>query len=125
MTHSFPTRRSSDLPAFGHHAGPMKHGRGGHAVDDRTSAARVEAVRIMTSIRRKPAPIVARRRHRQIVERDAPGGRSTGRRHLDIDRSEEHTSELQSIMRISYTVFRLKKKTRYNRHNRIPQTYEV
>src|SRR3546814_4733071 len=27
------------------------------------------------------------------------------------DRSEEHTSELQSLMRISYAVFRLKKKT--------------
>src|SRR3546814_4717158 len=26
------------------------------------------------------------------------------------DRSEEHTSELQSLMRISYAVFRLKKK---------------
>src|SRR3546814_3958342 len=32
------------------------------------------------------------------------------------DRSEEHTSELQSLMRISYAVFCLKKKkkTRYN-----------
>src|SRR3546814_7646532 len=29
----------------------------------------------------------------------------------DQDRSEEHTSELQSIMRISYAVFCLKKKT--------------
>src|SRR3546814_944636 len=28
-----------------------------------------------------------------------------------LDRSEEHTSELQSIMRISYAVFCLKKKT--------------
>src|SRR3546814_1844491 len=28
----------------------------------------------------------------------------------DIDRSEEHTSELQSLMRISYAVFCLKKK---------------
>src|SRR3546814_2116962 len=28
-----------------------------------------------------------------------------------ILRSEEHTSELQSLMRISYAVFRLKKKT--------------
>src|SRR3546814_10140248 len=28
------------------------------------------------------------------------------------DRSEEHTSELQSLMRISYAVFSLKKKTR-------------
>src|SRR3546814_2191615 len=29
------------------------------------------------------------------------------------DRSEEHTSELQSLMRISYAVFCLKKKTHY------------
>src|SRR3546814_7382242 len=29
----------------------------------------------------------------------------------DQDRSEEHTSELQSLMRISYAVFCLKKKT--------------
>src|SRR3546814_2019904 len=29
-----------------------------------------------------------------------------------LDRSEEHTSELQSLMRISYAVFCLKKKTR-------------
>src|SRR3546814_2268025 len=32
-----------------------------------------------------------------------------------IDRSEEHTSELQSLMRISYAVFCLKKKTT-NKH---------
>src|SRR3546814_5331274 len=30
-------------------------------------------------------------------------------------RSEEHTSELQSLMRISYAVFRLKKKNSSNR----------
>src|SRR3546814_7151745 len=30
------------------------------------------------------------------------------------DRSEEHTSELQSLMRISYAVFCLKKKTNNN-----------
>src|SRR3546814_2078166 len=30
--------------------------------------------------------------------------------HADIVRSEEHTSELQSLMRISYAVFCLKKK---------------
>src|SRR3546814_8864667 len=34
-------------------------------------------------------------------------------------RSEEHTSELQSLMRISYAVFCLKKKTKHNiKHNR-------
>src|SRR3546814_9520203 len=31
-------------------------------------------------------------------------------------RSEEHTSELQSLMRISYAVFCLKKKTENNTH---------
>src|SRR3546814_2719538 len=32
------------------------------------------------------------------------------------ERSEEHTSELQSLMRISYAVFCLKKKNQYLRH---------
>src|SRR3546814_8637442 len=32
----------------------------------------------------------------------------------DSDRSEEHTSELQSLMRISYAVFCLKKKTQHH-----------
>src|SRR3546814_8575323 len=43
---------------------------------------------------------------------------------LDVMRSEEHTSELQSLMRISYAVFCLKKKKkttktrrRQTRHN--------
>src|SRR3546814_10320729 len=34
------------------------------------------------------------------------------------DRSEEHTSELQSLMRISYAVFCLKKKTNKTRTHR-------
>src|SRR3546814_9303052 len=38
-------------------------------------------------------------------------GRSFGGRN---SRSEEHTSELQSLMRISYAVFCLKKKKKYN-----------
>src|SRR3546814_3205994 len=33
-----------------------------------------------------------------------------------ISRSEEHTSELQSLMRISYAVFCLKKKTTATQH---------
>src|SRR3546814_3684727 len=42
-------------------------------------------------------------------------------------RSEEHTSELQSLMRISYAVFCLKKKKTYNKekqkkNNTKPQT---
>src|SRR3546814_6493853 len=38
-----------------------------------------------------------------------------------LGRSEEHTSELQSLMRISYAVFCLKKKKKYNR-NKINMT---
>src|SRR3546814_5834279 len=36
---------------------------------------------------------------------------------VDRVRSEEHTSELQSLMRISYAVFCLKKKTKQTTHN--------
>src|SRR3546814_7816545 len=47
----------------------------------------------------------------------------------DIRRSEEHTSELQSLMRISYAVFCLKKKKnkkiRYIRDNRSPNLSNV
>src|SRR3546814_1737761 len=35
----------------------------------------------------------------------------------DADKSEEHTSELQSLMRISYAVFCLKKKTTQHKDN--------
>src|SRR3546814_8076148 len=35
-------------------------------------------------------------------------------KNLPISRSEEHTSELQSLMRISYAVFCLKKKKNHN-----------
>src|SRR3546814_8406108 len=38
-------------------------------------------------------------------------------RHLAQFRSEEHTSELQSLMRSSYAVFCLTKKTINNKHN--------
>src|SRR3546814_3299266 len=38
-------------------------------------------------------------------------------RAFDRDRSEEHTSELQSLMRISYAVFCLKKKKKYTQYS--------
>src|SRR3546814_5499822 len=46
------------------------------------------------------------RKCRRQREADAP----TGARYQRTARSEEHTSELQSLMRISYAVFCLKKK---------------
>src|SRR3546814_7434815 len=62
-----------------------------------------------------------RRRHRgERIEQHAGEARAPERRlepartdemrELGADRSEEHTSELQSLMRISYAVFCLKKK---------------
>src|SRR3546814_10302364 len=48
-------------------------------------------------------------------EPDADRNVSASRRFMvnTADRSEEHTSELQSLMRISYAVFCLKKKTKH------------
>src|SRR3546814_4856218 len=45
---------------------------------------------------------------------DCRAGRGSDRRslHRNRPRSEEHTSELQSLMRISYAVFCLKKKNK-------------
>src|SRR3546814_5819946 len=40
---------------------------------------------------------------------------------LKTSRSEEHTSELQSLMRISYAVFCLKKKNNTRNHNKSQQ----
>src|SRR3546814_4492203 len=54
-------------------------------------------------------------RGRQYAEPRGDGGTAEARRAREIrgdhqERSEEHTSELQSLMRISYAVFCLKKK---------------
>src|SRR3546814_4779745 len=45
-----------------------------------------------------------------IREKQAAGALDTRLPTLDLPRSEEHTSELQSLMRTSYAVFCLKKK---------------
>src|SRR3546814_1633361 len=54
-----------------------------------------------------------------------PGGArpaSAGDRFVEPRRSEEHTSELQSLMRISYAVFCLKKKHSTIRAEHVPQS---
>src|SRR3546814_5143113 len=48
------------------------------------------------------------------VEHDELGVDRIAERFSRVGRSEEHTSELQSLMRISYAVFCLKKKTKKN-----------
>src|SRR3546814_10728698 len=54
-----------------------------------------------------------RDRHRR---RHLRGGARTLHADGQASRSEEHTSELQSLMRISYAVFCLKKKNNRNTH---------
>src|SRR3546814_2967615 len=44
---------------------------------------------------------------------------------LAAERSEEHTSELQSLMRISYAVFCLKKKKRNTKYNSSVTTIKI
>src|SRR3546814_1396644 len=67
--------------------------RGGHAARYLDAAQRCDRVRL--SVRRPGRRAHNPRAHRQTC----------------FHRSEEHTSELQSLMRISYAVFCLKKKT--------------
>src|SRR3546814_1551320 len=67
--------------------------------------ARVQGVSLEPGRQREPAHRYLRGRPRQ-VRADAPG-----RVAQDQERSEETTSELQSLMRLSYAVFCLTKKT--------------
>src|SRR3546814_9523682 len=110
MPHSFPTRRSSDLarPAPPRGDDPPAGRTGG---DIRQGSAREIAFLAKVAdqdsceVRVSPGG-----EHGDAV----PGGpeHETGQPLLkpEADRSEEHTSELQSLMRISYAVFCLKKK---------------
>src|SRR3546814_9735022 len=54
----------------------------------------------------------------QRLGNDALAGRTVTEKHHGNPRSEEHTSELQSIMRISYAVFCLKKKKKTRQKER-------
>src|SRR3546814_8974484 len=73
-------------------------------------------------------PRIVRRNLRQPRERPqhrrGVGGATAnagGDRQVLAERSEEHTSELQSLMRISYAVFCLKKKTKHTQSTPAPQ----
>src|SRR3546814_20418330 len=111
LTHSFPPRRSSDLPTvlfdlhrelggkmvpFAGYALPVQYPAGIMAEHQHTrEAATLFDVSHMGQLRLDGADRAA------TLEALVP---------VDVARSEEHTSELQSLMRISYAVFCLKKK---------------
>src|SRR3546814_4872662 len=59
------------------------------------------------------APTFVTIRPRSLLKRPVPPQRPGYAQASGSRRSEEHTSELQSLMRISYAVFCLKKKTYY------------
>src|SRR3546814_5093269 len=101
LTHSFPTRRSSVLREFQRRrdavatGGGLKgrHQRGDVANDEDFAGMGVENIgRLRPAVRTGDNHDLGRLAHGQFL------------------RSEEHTSELQSLMRISYAVFCLKKK---------------
>src|SRR3546814_15090555 len=99
LTHSSPTRRSSDLvhhhPAHGRPTTAPLHRR--HVVETHTGdhGAGTFALGCIGG--------------EQRLDRV-----SFGLLEIAVGRSEEHTSELQSLMRISYAVFCLKQKTANN-----------
>src|SRR3546814_5592807 len=99
MTHSFPTRRSSDRPGVG---------RGGRVPalplhpDRHAGAAPAREARGRDLMRRWTVTLLAAFVALVTI---AP-----------LLRSEEHTSELQSLMRISYAVLCLKQKNKTTLH---------
>src|SRR3546814_4625012 len=111
MTHFSPTRRPSDLAARNPPACPWRQST--PPPDRGLPRCATKAIAIGSDVAARFDPN-ARRRWPGVARRgytpahgDAP---QTGRRAEEGLRSEEHTSELQSLMRTSYAVFCLKTK---------------
>src|SRR3546814_5090095 len=127
LTHSCPTRRSSELHAVGKVRGALGDQAQRHAIFTAFLGNPFENL-----ARRLPGADVLRRnvamrlladeqdRALRLAARPYRIVEGQARQHRDDDagdirrRSEEHTSELQSLMRISYAVFCLKKKKQKN-----------
>src|SRR3546814_8772607 len=89
---------------------PMRSGEFHHAMD------LLGALRLCANVPGQFAIEAALHGADTITELCQPGGRLYEARRAVVEscaRSEEHTSELQSLMRISYAVFCLEKKTIY------------
>src|SRR3546814_10777132 len=115
LTHSVPTRRSSDLSSV------ISAMRGIAAVRSREANARLAGIREYADT---IGGAIAQALALYTDDGAGPAAGESGSGRLLIlalcaeqgfvgafNRSEEHTSELQSLMRISYAVFCLKKKT--------------
>src|SRR3546814_10326902 len=97
--HSFPTRRSSDL-----------HTKGGRSIQHMSGTGYIHPVKGFA------VPMPGAGKTGQVIYMLAipHGFQNTSGIQQVPGRSEEHTSELQSLMRISYAVFCLKKKKKTN-----------
>src|SRR3546814_6724809 len=112
MTHSFPTRRSSDLGFYAqnnwyslyyyNYPRPMSS-----AVRNYGDRAFIQELRLTSKPGDMIDYVVGAYLQNQFT--------SSSQDSYLLGRSEEHTSELQSLMRISYAVFCLKKKTKKQR----------
>src|SRR3546814_7420285 len=101
LTHSFPTRRSSDL-SIQRIARPICPGAASGS-----AWLGVSVPQLPWELPPPIRPASSTRTLRPCSANARPQARPT-------TRSEEHTSELQSLMRISYAVFCLKKKKKQN-----------
>src|SRR3546814_7339045 len=117
LSHSFPTRRSSDLAFIDQHLELLLFLLSGGKIVDRKRLkdsnrlhCLVKLATLLATFRRFDCRL-------NLIEIDLPKSpaREVGLEQIDVTqgshhvRSEEHTSELQSLMRISYAVFCLKK----------------
>src|SRR3546814_1151159 len=124
LTHSFPTRLSSELAkagAAGGSAPTPAAAAGGTELPSRSAGATDKGERV------KASPLAKRLADEKGIDLKTLTGSGPGGRIVKADlegasaaaaaapatapaapRSEEHTSELQSLMRISYAVFCLK-----------------
>src|SRR3546814_12886442 len=101
LTHSFPTRRSADL------RGPRVSRRRSHGCSGSANEEEAVMFGVLLMLLCVAAAIYMLVKMYKAFVWHSQG---VGERNAHAERSEEHTSELQSLMRISYAVFCLKKK---------------
>src|SRR3546814_6217669 len=105
MSPSFPTRRSSDL------VNPVNRFGSSMSLGNAVFGVENQTINFENDL-----PVISYEMYPGIDPLDAAMVTPTGNAFRNayfrnrITRSEEHTSELQSLMRISYAVFSLKKK---------------
>src|SRR3546814_4412726 len=106
MTHSFPTRRSSDLnsPAMALETHPVEMARPltGDVLVNKTGSTNGFGAYVAFVPARGLGVVMLANKNYPIAARIEAAH--------TLLRSEEHTSELQSLMRLSYAVFSLTKK---------------